>query len=154
MEEVARRAGVIPEYGRLTEKQNQNFIAEIRKLPLYGNVRDLFKIVRLFLAGRNDHRQPMIVSESMAYALEIFNRQSTSMDSKTSASFILTSYVEQRPLERPTSGDVLDIKPEIKALQSWFAHEIQRIAKLHGDKEEAYTVVGKKTLTNWKKYSH
>ena len=154
LEEAARRAGVRSQYGVLNERQNQKFIAEIRKLPLYGNVRDLFKIAWLFLASRNDPHQPMIVSDSMAYALEVFNQQSTSMDSKTSANSILTSYVEQRPLELPISGSVLDIKPEIKALQSWFANEIERIAKLHGGKAEAYTTVGKKTLGNWKKYSH
>jgi len=48
---------------------------------------------------------------------------------------------------------VLDVQEEIKGLQSWFAYEIERIAKLIGEKPEVYTKVTQKTLGNWKKYS-
>ena len=136
---------------QLQQTQLDTFIGEIKQLPLYGNIRDLFKIAWLFLACRNDETSPMLVAEAMRYSLDTFIQQS-SVPVQNQAP-IMDAFVNKKSLRLVPFEQVLDIQKEIKQLQSWFACELYELAKLRDRSPDKLTTVNKRTLQNWKKNS-
>lgn len=68
--EAARRSGVTKKATAINSQHHAMVLSFLKRHPLPGNLRDLFRVAYRILAARNDADEPMSPADSIAYGIE------------------------------------------------------------------------------------
>lgn len=154
LEEAAHRSGAPIRYVNMGEAPGAHVLGVLRRHPLPGNVRDLFRVATRFLAARADEESPLTVRDAIDYALQALDGSALAPGGAP-VSTLGRAFSDARPIP----SDLLEqgpLDPEglISAFKSWFGHEVAALAARTGRTEEELTLVSDRTLRNWKRNHH
>lgn len=147
-EQAARRTGVDLSAVHLDEASRDHLVNMLRKHPLPGNIRDLFRVAYRLLAIRTDDLEPVPISEAVEYALGALDAVEGSAESPSHQ--LARAFADRRPLDPGLVNDgPVQTVQLFTDLQAYLASEIRRLAKERGVKVENIADVAERTLRNW-----
>lgn len=152
-EEAAHRAGVTKRRATLGAAHHGHVVAQLRRHPLPGNLRDLFRVAYRVLAARNDVDAPMSPAEAVEYGLEallgppVGEARATSMSIALARAFSSGNPIDDllEPGGRIAAAEVL---AEFKA---FIAAELRRIAAARSVQVNELCDVSERSIREWAK---
>ncbi|RDV36430.1 hypothetical protein DV096_18415 [Bradymonadaceae bacterium TMQ3] len=150
--EATRRAGVSKHRANLGKEHHERVIAHLKRHPLPGNLRDLFRIAFRILAARHDDGDPLSPSDATAYGLESLGTSSAStVQAATQARSIAAAFAHGSPIDDLLSaGERVETEQVIGELRAFLSTELRRIARERGVKVDTLCDKSERTLQNWK----
>lgn len=152
-EEAARRAGVTNRRASLGAVHHGRAVAQLRRHPLPGNLRDLFRVAYRILAARNDVDAPMPPSEAVEYGLEALLGPSVGEARATSTSMALArAFSSGNPID-----DLLDPGGRIATAEvladfkAFIGAELRRIAAVRAVSVEELCDMSERSIREWAK---
>jgi transcriptional regulator with AAA-type ATPase domain len=153
--EAARRAGVAKRRASLGAPHHGRIVARLRRHPLPGNLRDLFRVAYRVLAARNDIDDPMPPADVVAYGLEALggSSSSTTVDG-TIARSVAAAFSQSAPIDDLLQGDEpLETAELFAELKAFIANEVRRISSERGVGVNDLCDVSERSLRDWAKAS-
>jgi DNA-binding NtrC family response regulator len=150
-ENAAQRAGVPLIRARLGADHHKRVVAHLRRQPLLGNLRDLFRIAYRILAARNDADSPMPPADAVAYGMGTSTMVSTDegtarAPSRALARAFSTGGTLDELLESNGRLQTTDMIDELKA---FIAVELRRIAATRGVSVDTLCDVSERSIRSW-----
>jgi DNA-binding NtrC family response regulator len=135
----------------LSPERNARVVDELRKHPLRGNFRDLYRLAYRIIAALVDDHQPLGEEQAVEYGLELLTLEQHRADNGRSRALALAFAGDKLldelvTLEQPLVSDEL-----FNELQRFIATEIRRLASERGVKPEQLCDVTARTLRDWGK---
>ena len=126
-------------------------VALLRKHPLPGNLRDLFRVAYRVLAARSDVADPMPPADAVEYGLDALNSRGTAQRAPGSPSrTVAAAFAENTPLDHLLSSDSpLSTSHLFADLKAFVAREIRRVASERGSKPSEFCDVSERSLRDW-----
>ncbi|KAA0676981.1 sigma-54 dependent transcriptional regulator [Roseomonas genomospecies 6] len=152
-EEAAHRAGVTRRRATLGAAHHGRVVAQLRRHPLPGNLRDLFRVAYRILAARNDVDAPMPPAEAVEYGLEALLGSPVGEARTTSMAMALArAFSSGNPID-----DLLDpggrvATAEVLAdFRAFIAAELRRIAADRAVPVDELCDVSERSIRAWAK---
>lgn len=146
---AADRSGIGRGRVRFSDSHHEKVVAFLKKHPLPGNMRDLFRVAYRVIAARGDVFSPMSPSDSVEYGLQALSSRGNSVESSVSKA-ICRAFYEAEPLDGVIAAagriSTRDLERELRA---FLAREIRRIAKAGEGSPENLCDVTERTLRTW-----
>lgn len=152
-EEAAHRAGVTRRRTTLGAAHHGRVVAQLRRHPLPGNLRDLFRVAYRILAARNDVDAPMPPADAVEYGLEALLGSPVGEPRATSMSMDLArAFSSGNPID-----DLLDPGGRIATAEvladfrAFIAAELRRIAAARAVPVDELCDVSERSIRAWAK---
>jgi len=151
--EAARRAGVTKRRASMGATHHERVVAHLRRHPLPGNLRDLFRVAYRVLAARNDVDAPMPPADAVAYGVEALGGASVRGGRlATVARSVAAAFAQSATLDDVVpAGEVLDTADIFSELKAFIAQEVRRISSQRGLKGSELCDVSERSLREWAK---
>ena len=134
---------------RLGQTHHDTIVRFLQSHPLPGNLRDLFRVSFLLLAGLSDVQDPLSPSDAVDYALAGLRQDSREAGDDVARS-IASSFARSEPLDYLVhAGQKLEYAVVEQSLKQYLGREIRRLAKAHKVPLEALCDVSERSLRNW-----
>ncbi|RMG19793.1 MAG: sigma-54-dependent Fis family transcriptional regulator [Deltaproteobacteria bacterium] len=148
---ATRRSGADRRRAKLGALHQRRIVAALKKHPLPGNLRDLFRVAYRLLAARSDPHAPLSPADAVSYALESLDERSGSATTSLSKN-VAGAYAETRPLDDviETTGSI-QTKIVLHDLKAYLADELRRISKERGVAVQELCDVSERALRSWAK---
>jgi DNA-binding NtrC family response regulator len=152
-EEAAHRAGVTKRRATLGAAPHSRVVEQLRRHPLPGNLRDLFRVAYRVLAARNDVDAPMSPAEAVEYGLEALlgppagEAQATSMSEALARAFSSGNPIDDLLLSRGQIATA-EVLADFKA---FIAAELRRIAAARAVPVDKLCDVSERSIREWAK---
>ncbi len=149
-QQAALRSRASDKQARLGHEHHERIVKVLRKHPLPGNLRDLFRVAYQLLAARCDPHEPLNVESAVNYALAELEAGGAEDEDLELPREVARSFALAQPLEavlRP--GTRLGTKTLELELKLYLARELRRIASERRIAVEELCDVSEKTLRNW-----
>ena len=149
--EALKRAGAPPERIRLTPADHERVVGFLRRHPLPGNLRDLFRTAYHLLAACLDEPDPHAGDDPVGYALEqALSARAAATNRRAEA--VAEAFARGEPLDHLVpDGEAVATRDVERALRRYLAEEFRRIARLRGVKPQDLCDVTDRTLQKWVK---
>ncbi len=153
--EATRRAGVTKRRASMGAQHHERVVAHLRRHPLPGNLRDLFRIAYRVLAARNDVDDPMPPADAVAYGLESLGGASGRASAlPTVARSVAAAFAHGATIDDLLpEGQVLHTADIFAELKGFIAHEVRRLSNHRGVKGSDLCDVSERSLRQWAKSS-
>ncbi len=149
--EAANRSGIGQRRADISETHHQKVVASLRKHPLPGNMRDLFRVAYRIIAARGDVYSPMSQSDAVEYGLQALSDAASSEEAPVSKS-ICRAFYKSEPLDVVIdSAGRISTRDLENELRGFVAHEVRRIARTRDRDPENLCDVTERTLRTWVK---
>ena len=150
-QEAATRAGVGQQHLKFAESHHERVIEQLRKHPLPGNMRDLFRVAYRIVAARGDAHDPLSPADAVKYGLAALAEAAAPAVDTTSRA-VARAFADSRPIDRILSvAGRIETKALEHDLQAFVATEIRRIAKATSRPVEELCDVTARSLFDWAK---
>ena len=123
------RAGADKQRAQFAQSHHDHIVAKLKRHPLPGNMRDLFRVAYRILAARNDADEPLAPADAVAYGLEALSGFATSSSEGSISQSVARAFADKAPLNALVEEGPLDTKAVERDLKQYLADEIRRIAK-------------------------
>ena len=149
-QQAAARAGVTAKRAALNATQHERIASALRRHPLPGNLRELFRVAYRILAARNDV-EPMAPGDAVAYGLEVLGDASaTTRPVSTVSAAVAQAFATGAPLDDLLpAGEKLGTREILDDFQYFMATELRRIAAARRVGLDALSDVTDRTLRTW-----
>jgi DNA-binding NtrC family response regulator len=151
-QEATRRAGVDSRSAKLGKEHHRRVVAGLKRHPLPGNLRDLFRVAYRILAARMDPLDSLNPEKATTYGLEAIGPSSSASQNLTSLSRSLAAAFAHGTTidDLLPAGEVLQTKQLTQDMQAFLAQELFRIASERNVKADTLCDVGLRTLQDRK----
>ncbi len=149
--ESATRAGVTVTQATLGKKCHERVVNFLRRHPLPGNLRDLFRLAYYILAGRSDPQEPLSPKDAIEYGLGEFRSAGDMEDA--------TENIAREVARCFSAGESLDVllkKTERlhtsvvdQELKAYMARELRRLARERRTSVKELCDVTERTVRAW-----
>ena len=147
---AAGRAGVGEKQVEFADSHHQRVIAQMKRHPLPGNMRELFRVAYRILAVRSDPLAPLSLADAVDYGLEALKGLGASAQAQTTPRAVARAFAEGTPLDALVDSiGRLDTREVWSHLQTFMAKEIRRIAKDTGHPISELCDQTERTLRTW-----
>lgn len=151
--EAALRAGVTRRRATLGAAHHGRVVAQLRRHPLPGNLRDLFRVAYRILAARNDVDAPIPPADAVEYGLEallgppVGDAQGASMSMALARAFSSGNPIDDllEPGGRIATAEVL------ADFRAFIAAELRRIAAARAVPVDELCDVSERSIREWAK---
>ena len=149
--EATRRAGVTKRRAVLGKEHHERVIANLRRHPLPGNLRDLFRVAYRILAARHDVAEPLSPGDATSYGLEALGVSAApalrvaAQSRSIAAAFAHGTTIDD--LLPP--GDSIQTDLLFADLKAFIAREVRRIASERGVDVKDLCGKSERTLQDW-----
>ncbi|HBQ12940.1 MAG TPA: hypothetical protein DEF51_17990 [Myxococcales bacterium] len=152
-EEAAHRAGVTRRRATLGAAHHGRVVAQLRRHPLPGNLRDLFRVAYRILAARNDVDAPMSPAEAVEYGLEALLGPPVGEARATSTSMALArAFSSGNPIDDLLEPGGRIATAEVLAdFRAFIAAELRRIAAARAVPVDELCDVSERSIREWVK---
>lgn len=152
-EEAAHRAGVTKRRATLGGAHHSRVVAQLRRHPLPGNLRDLFRVAYRILAARNDVDAPMPPAEAVEYGLEALLGPPAAAARTTSMSMALArAFSSGTPIDDLLEpGGRIGTAEVLADYRAFIASELRRIAAARTVPVEELCDVSERSIRQWAK---
>lgn len=149
--EAARRAGVNRRRATLGVAHHGRIVAQLRRHPLPGNLRDLFRVAYRILAARNDVDAPMPPAEAVEYGLEALLGRPVGEARATSLSMALArAFSSGNPIDDLLEPGGQIVTTEVFAdFRAFIAEELRRIAAVRAVPVEELCDKSERQIREW-----
>ena len=151
--QAAQRCGVTQATLHPEDGPAQHVINSLKRHPLPGNLRDLFRVAYRILAARHDPAQPLSWTDAVDYGLEGLDSPAHYGESPkpTGASQALAhAFAETQPLDALLHKlGPLDTRKLEKDLRAFLARELRRCARTYHKPVDQLCDVSERTLRTW-----
>lgn len=146
------RAGVAEHLAKLGAEYHNDIVNQLKKHPLPGNMRDLFRIAYRILAARSDAAERLSPRDAVTYGLEALNGFAASSSKADTSRAVARAFADNKPLNAIIQQvRQLPTKAVERDLKQYIAAEIRRIAKDTKQPIEQLCDLTSRTLQNWSK---
>ena len=149
--EAARRAGVTQRRAALGAQHHKRVVTHMRRHPMPGNLRDLFRVAYRVLAGRNDIDDPMPPGDAVAYGVDALGGTSgraatlPTVARSVAAAFAHGAMIDDLLPE----GQVLQTADIFAEFKGFIAQEVRRLSTQRGAKGSDLSDVSERSLREW-----
>ena len=150
-EEASRRAGVSVRRASMGASHHRSVVAHLRRHPLPGNLRDLFRVAYRVLAARSENEQPMSPSDAVAYGIDGLGsgpdggRSQDTLARSVAAAFAYGATIDDL-IEK---GGFLDTSKILAEIKAYIAREVRRISSDRDVKAGDLCDVSDRSLREW-----
>ena len=123
------RAGADKRRAQFAQSHHDHIVAKLKRHPLPGNMRDLFRVAYRILAARNDADDPLAPEDAVAYGLQALNDSAATSSAVNISQSVARAFADNAPLNALVEEGPLDTKAVERDLKQYIADEIRRIAK-------------------------
>ena len=145
------RAGADKQRAQFAQSHHDHIVAKLKRHPLPGNMRDLFRVAYRILAARNDADEPLAPEAAVAYGLEALSGFATSSSEGSISQSVARAFADKVPLNALVEEGPLDTKAVERDLKQYLADEIRRIAKDTERSIDQLCDQTDRTLRSWSK---
>jgi len=151
--EASWRAGVSASRALMGAPYHRSSVAHLRRHPLSGNLRDLFRVAYRVLAARSESEQPMSPSNAVAYGIDGLGGAPEGGGSQdTLARSVAAAFAHGATIDdligKDESIDTRKILAEVKA---YIAREVRRISRDRDIKPKDLCDVSDRSLREWER---
>ena len=150
--DAIRRASVSEHRAQFAQEHHNRIVATLKRHPLPGNMRDLFRVAYRILAARSDIYEPLSPKDAVDYGLEVLNGFTVPSSEADTSRAVARAFADNKPLNAIIQQvRQLPTKAVERDLKQYIAAEILRIAK---DSEQPIGQLcdqSRRTLNNWSK---
>ena len=149
--EATRRAGVTKRRASLGKEHHERIIAHLRRHPLPGNLRDLFRVAYRVLAARHDVAEPLSPTDATAYGLEALGISSSpALRLATQSRSVAAAFAHGSTIDDLLpAGEALHADQLFGDLKAFIAKEARRIAGERGIDVKEICGKSERTLLDW-----
>ena len=150
-EEAAHRAGVTRRRAALGAAHHGHVVAHLRRHPLPGNLRDLFRVAYRILAARNDVDAPLQPAEAIEYGLEALLGPPPGAARMTSIAMALAgAFSRGNPVDDLIEPGGRIATTEVLAdFKAFIAAELRRIAAARAVPVDELCDVSERSIREW-----
>jgi DNA-binding NtrC family response regulator len=146
------RAGITKRQAQFASSHHQHIVDRLKRHPLPGNMRDLFRVAYRVLAARSDAHDPLSPQDAVAYGLEALNNFGVAESGTSMARAVARAFADAEPLDSVVhEAGVLPTEAIERDLREFIANEIRRISKETGQPIENLCDRTDRTLRTWSK---
>ena len=150
--DAIRRAGVSKQKAQFAQEHHSRVVATLKRHPLPGNMRDLFRVAYRILAARSDAYDPLSPKDAVDYGLEALSGFAPPSSEADISRLVARAFADSEPLDTLVKQvGRLDTKKVERDLKQYIAAEILRIAKDSKQPSEQLCDQVRRTLNNWSK---
>lgn len=151
--EAAVRAGVPRRRAMLGAPHHKRVVTQLRRHPLPGNLRDLFRVAYRVLAARNDADEPLAPADAVEYGLETLIDRSAGDSRPPSISIALArAFSSGSPIDDLLEpGGQLATSEIIADFRAFIATELRRIASAKAVQVDELCDVSERSIREWAK---
>lgn len=152
-DEAALRAGVGRRQATLGAPHHARVVAQLRRHPLPGNLRDLFRVAYRILAARNGCDAPMSPADAVEYGLEALRGPSVGAARDESMSMALArAFASGNPIDSLLeSGGRIPTAEVLDDFRAFMASELRRIAAARSVPVGELCDVTERSIRDWSK---
>jgi DNA-binding NtrC family response regulator len=153
--ESAARAGVSSTQAALTKKSHERVVGFLKRHPLPGNLRELFRLAYTILAGRSDPLEPLAAKEAVEFGIDEFSKASNSTDDPTDnvAGEVARCFSSGESLDiLLNKTDTLHTSIVDQEIKAYMAKELRRRARERKVSIETLCDVSERTVRSWANY--
>ena len=149
--EATRRAGVTKRRAALGKEHHERVIANLRRHPLPGNLRDLFRVAYRVLAARHDVAEPLSPADATAYGLEALGVSSApALRVAAQSRSVAGAFAHGTTIDDLLSpGESIQTDLLFADLKAFLAKEVRRIASERGVDVKELCGKSERTLQDW-----
>ena len=150
-EEAAHRAGVTKRRAALGAAHSGRVVGQLRRHPLPGNLRDLFRVAYRILAARNDVDAPMPPAEAVEYGLMALLGPPVGQDRATSTSMALArAFSSGNPIDDLVEpGGRISTARVFADFRAFIATELRRVASARAVPVDELCDVSDRSIRDW-----
>jgi hypothetical protein len=151
--EAAFRAGVTKRRCLLGAPHHEHVVTHLRRHPLPGNLRDLFRVAYRILAARNDIDAPMPPGEAVVYGLEALSGGDSGSTNPISISRSLAAaFASGSTIDELVQGDGRIVTANVFTdFRAFLATELRRLAGTRGVPVQELCDVSERSIREWGK---
>lgn len=151
--EAALRAGVSRRHATLGATHHARVVTQLRRHPLPGNLRDLFRVAYRILAARNDIDDPLPPADAVEYGLETLCGLSVGETRYASMSMALArAFSSGSPIDDLLEpGGRITTTEVIADFRAFIAAELRRIAAARTVQVDELCDVSERSIREWAK---
>lgn len=146
------RAGADKQRAQFAQSHHAHIVTKLKRHPLPGNMRDLFRVAYRILAARTDADDPLAPEDAVAYGLQALNDSAAPSSAVNISQSVARAFADKVPLNALIEEGPLDTKAVDRDLKQYIADEIRRIAKDTGRPIDQLCDQTDRTLRNWSKH--
>ena len=128
-QEAITRAGADKQRAQFAQSHHAHIVAKLKRHPLPGNMRDLFRVAYRILAARNDAYDPLAPEDAVDYGLQALNDSAAPSSAVNISQPVARAFADKVPLNALVEEGPLDTKAVVRDLKQYIADEVRRIAK-------------------------
>ena len=149
--EAARRGGVSVRRASMAAPHHQRVVTHLRRHPLPGNLRDLFRVAYRMLAARNDVEDPMAPADAVVYGVETLGAAAAGTSSHTTlARSVAAAFAHGATIDDLVQdGHTLNTANVVAEFKAFIAKEVRRIAAERGIRGNELCDVSERSLRDW-----
>lgn len=150
--EAISRTSVSERQAQFAQEHHSRIVATLKRHPLPGNMRDLFRVAYRILAARSDVYDPLSPKDAVDYGLEALNGFAALSSEADTSRAVARAFADNKPLNAIIQQvRQLPTKAIERDLKQYIAAEILRIAKDSKQPSEKLCDLTSRTLSNWSK---
>ena len=143
------RSGVSGRRAQFAQQHHDYVVDRLKRHPLPGNMRDLFRIAYRILAARSDIYDPLSPKDAVAYGLETLSDFAPPSSAASVSRSVARAFADAEPLDAIVKRVRLDTKAVELDLKHYIATEIRRISKNMGQPIDQLCNLSDRTLRSW-----
>lgn len=143
------RAGVADHRAKLGQEHHNRIVTTLKRHPLPGNMRDLFRVAYRILAARSDAYDPLSPKDAVDYGLETLSGFASLSSEANISRSVARAFADAEPLDFIVKQVRLDTKSVERGLKQYIAAEIRRISKDTGQPIDQLCNLSDRTLRSW-----
>ncbi len=149
--EAILRAGVATRRAALGDAHHERVVAHIRRHPLPGNLRDLFRVAYRILAARNDIDAPLPPGDAVEYGLEaLLDSRSSGAKSVPISRALATAFATGSGIDELLQAEGRIVTAAVLAdLRAFLANELRRLAGARGVPVQELCDVSERSIREW-----
>jgi DNA-binding NtrC family response regulator len=150
-ESAFQRANIHSSLTKLSKTHNDKIISHLKKHPLPGNLRDLFRIAYRIIAARYDPLEPLSPSEAVDYGIQsLENYRNKENVEREFATEIAKAFATKSTLDTLIDQHKrLSTKSVMQELKRYLSSELRRLAKSRNIPVKKICDVSERTLRTW-----
>ena len=146
------RAAVTKRQAQFADAHHERVVAKLRKHPLPGNMRDLFRVAYRVLAARSDAHDPLSPEDAVTYGLEALKDYGVSTTDIGISRSVARAFADAEPLNALLAQvGMLPAEEVVRDVKEYIANEIRRISKDTGQPIKDLCDRTERTLLTWSK---
>lgn len=151
---AALRAGVSERQAQLADGHHERIVAQLKRHPLPGNMRDLFRVAYRVLGARNDAHARLAPQDAVGYGLEALSDFGAAPSEASISRLVARAFADKNSLNAVVEqAGRLPTAAVERDLRQYVANEIRRISKESGQPIGQLCDRSDRTIREWSKYA-